>query len=226
MPTFKKYHRPAQIKKTPTDGSGEFSAYLATWDRDRQGEKFAPGAFTVSIMEWSLTDYDAPILFGHQSENPNMVIGYLVSMREDSKGLLVSGRLDLSSMNGQTVYEALLAGTLKTLSIGFVPKKTHRDGDVLVIDEADILECSFTPTPANPNARLVSVKEAPTPKPEHLFDQLMAEQEAKTTDAQVAAFEAEQKAIREAAHAKAAYDRRLQREMDERVLMDRRGGVR
>jgi HK97 family phage prohead protease len=146
------------VTKSPSDGSGYFEAYLSTWDVDRDGERFAKGAFLDSILEWMAAGDMPPVVWNHRSDEPESLLGRVLWMKEDARGLLVGAQLDLSHPRSQIVYEALLTGRLNTMSISFISDRTHMEGAVRVFDRAEVLEATLTPTPANPHARVTTVK--------------------------------------------------------------------
>lgn len=156
----------AQIKSTPTDGSGFFTAYVSTWDVDLDNERFEKGAFADSILRWKVESAMPPLLWHHDVRDPRSLIGMVKSMREDDRGLLIEAQLNLTNDRAVAAYEALLAGTLKTLSVGFIAHETKVEGGVGVILRAEIVEATLTPTPSNPRAQVLSVKRALSRSPE------------------------------------------------------------
>jgi hypothetical protein len=83
-------------------------------------------------------------------------------MVEDSRGLMVSGKLDLDHGPSVAVWKAMKSGRITAFSFAFAVLEEHRRGDkVNVLTELDVLDVTITPSPANRNARLVSVKAQP-----------------------------------------------------------------
>jgi hypothetical protein len=101
-------------------------------------------------------------------------------MREDGRGLKVKGRLfALNTERGQLIYEGLKAGELDSLSIGF---RTIDAADEIVrgeprrrIKEVDLWEVSIVTFPANPKARIQSVKNLALEYPRQLENALRDE---------------------------------------------------
>lgn len=84
----------AKTRTTPIDQEqGLFKALVATWDKDREGDRIVRGAFGNSIDEWVDVGRAVPLHWNHQHDE---VIGEVDprSMTELSEGLEVSGRLD------------------------------------------------------------------------------------------------------------------------------------
>lgn len=74
---------------------------------------------------------------------------------------MVTGQLDLDHEPAVAVWKAMRSGRITAFSFAFAIIREHKDGDVNVLDELDVLDITVTPTPANRNARLVSVKSEP-----------------------------------------------------------------
>jgi HK97 family phage prohead protease len=151
-----------RIKTVPTDGSGTWTGMASTFgNTDKQGETVAPGAFLASIVEWAAAGELPPVLWNHQADDPDALVGRLTVMRETPEGLYVEGKLDLTSPTATTLYERMLSGVLTGMSIGYAigGKHTREDG-VVVLDIIDLIEVSLTATPANPLALVQSVKNA------------------------------------------------------------------
>lgn len=95
--------------------------------------------------------------------------------RVKAKTLLADLRFDTKEINEQAemVYQQMLAGTIRQLSVGFRPLKYHYEAqgegqrDLLVIDEAELLEISVVPLGANENAGtgLFSLRDLCPPDP-------------------------------------------------------------
>jgi hypothetical protein len=95
-----------------------------------------------------------------QWDIPATVLGVVTDMVEDSRGLLVTGQLDLTHEPAEAVYRAMKSGRITAFSFAFAIIAEHKDGEN-VLDELDVLDITVTPSPANLNARLVSIKADP-----------------------------------------------------------------
>jgi HK97 family phage prohead protease len=150
-----------EIKRVPSDGSGTFTGLAATYDQvpDHQNDVIEFGAFADSILEWRARGVMPPVFFNHDAEMPNSRIGTLVSVQETKEGLPVTGQLNLDNPLGLRVYESLLDGSLDSMSIGYAVYAEHkREDGVNVLTRLALIEISLTPSPANPRARVLSVK--------------------------------------------------------------------
>jgi HK97 family phage prohead protease len=151
---YEKHFRRLTLTKTPTDGSGYFEGLASTWDLDRDRERFAFGAWADSITEWEATGSTPPLFYNHRTAEPDDIIGRVLTMRETVDGLSISGQLDLANPRAVSVYARMLAGTLDSMSVGFIAEQ--RNGNV--IEKADLLEVTLTPVPSNPYARVTLAK--------------------------------------------------------------------
>ena len=126
---------------------------------DSYGDSIAPGAFTASLNSHALRKTQPAMLWAHASESP---IGRWETMAESSRGLAVSGRLNLKTQGGSTAYEHLRAGDVGGLSIGYdVAANGHemQPGGVRLLKAINLHEVSVVALPADLNARVQSVKQ-------------------------------------------------------------------
>ncbi len=157
-------------EKRQNDGSvvGAFEGLASVFgNRDLVGDIVAPGAFKDSIRDPGRIK----LLWQHDSGEP---IGTWRHLRETADGLEARGDLLLGVQRGQEAHLLLKAGALDGLSIGFrIPKggsAFDRETGVRTITKIDLWEVSLVTFPANPRARIATVKLAidddqmPTPR--------------------------------------------------------------
>lgn len=129
----------------------QITAYVSTFEWDRTDERFAQGA-------WKLEDYlkNPVMLWAHDYKRPP--IGKAVSITPDEKGLLAVAQFADDEFS-QQIFDLFKGGFLNAFSVGFNPSpgkfkvepiNSERKG--LVYLEADLLEFSAVPVPANPGA--------------------------------------------------------------------------
>ena len=145
-------------EKRLSDGStvGSFSGLASVFgNTDMVGDIVAPGAFKDSIR-------DPPrikLLWQHDSAQP---IGTWRELRETPEGLEARGHLLLGVQKGDEAHQLLKAGALDGLSIGFrIPKggsAFDRETGIRTITKVDLWEISLVTFPANPKARIATVK--------------------------------------------------------------------
>ena len=142
------------------DTSGTISGYAAVFNGppDSYGDVIAPGAFAASLTEHKAAGSRPLLLWQH---DPTQPIGVWEEVREDAKGLAVTGRLVLETRAGAEAYALLRAGALSGLSIGFLTKKAEtRPGGGRLLKAADLIEISLVSRPAQSRARVTGVKAA------------------------------------------------------------------
>ena len=161
-----------EVKLADTDAdakTGHFSGYGAYFkNQDFYGDVIAAGAFAETLEEWKAAGKLPPMLLQHGggllgSADDLVPVGKWDSMREDSKGLRVEGRLfAMNTERGQYIYEGLKEGVLDGLSIGFRVRE-HKRGTKpsepeRTLTNIDLVEVSIVTFPANPKARVTTVK--------------------------------------------------------------------
>ncbi|SEI03583.1 HK97 family phage prohead protease [Pseudomonas asplenii] len=137
--------------------TGEFSGYASTFggDPDSQGHVIEPGAFNKSLARHSAEGTKPAMLWQH---NRNQPVGVWLSMVEDSRGLLVSGKLTLDVALAKESYALMKDGAL-AMSIGFFMLDAKPLGAGLsLVKEIDLLEVSLVSLPANKHAVITEVK--------------------------------------------------------------------
>ena len=145
-----------------TGDAGVFAGYVAVFGNiDLQGDVIRKGAFAGSVADTQTV----PVMWNHDGSRPNNVIGKTISAVEDDHGLLITARLDLGNPVAAEAYRLLKNATVSKMSVGMVAEQAEWSGSATsdrhrVITKARLLECSLTPTPANPMAEVVTVKSA------------------------------------------------------------------
>jgi HK97 family phage prohead protease len=123
---------------------------------DRQGE-------IVSQKDWQMKNYMANpvLLFGHDPSKPEYVIGQCVKMVYDESQDCHFGTYKLDAGFNPTallVWNQLVAGTLRTVSLGFIAHDYEMQDDIPVLSGVEPLETSVVPIPANAGALAKSHK--------------------------------------------------------------------
>jgi len=147
-----------QIKATGDDGSIE--GYGSVFGvRDNYDDVIAKGAFADSLKAHKAEGTMPAMLWQHDSGQP---IGIWTEMSEDSKGLLIKGKLALDTTKGKEAHALLKMGALNGLSIGFMSKQWayDRETEVRTLTEIDLWEVSLVTFPANEKARVTNIKSA------------------------------------------------------------------
>ena len=94
--------------------------------------------------------------------DPGEPVGTWLSIREDARGLLVRGRLNLAVRRAREIAALIGEGALDGLSIGFrVVEAAKGAGGIRRLLKLDLWEISVVTFPMLPGARLGTVKGAP-----------------------------------------------------------------
>lgn len=159
MAKFKSAEFAAQM---PSDGTVE--GYAATFDRepDSYGDVIAKGAFARTLTEWSQKEQPIPLLYGHNTEDPEMNIGKVTEAYEDEKGLHVRAEFDADNPKAQYVRKLAKEGRLYQFSFAY----SVRDAADVDVDgfkayelrDLDLYEVSLVQIPANQHAVITEIK--------------------------------------------------------------------
>ena len=165
---------PLDFKAVATDGA--FEGYASLFDKEDLGrDVVAPGAFRDSLAARGPTG--VKMLFQH---NPSEPIGIWDTIKEDTRGLFVRGRLMPEVARAREVLALMRAGALDGLSIGFRALKGRRDARTGVrrLEKVDLWEISVVTFPLLPEARVAHVKArpfAPRPPTEREFERWLTQ---------------------------------------------------
>lgn len=165
------YNAPApkglEIKRASTAVSrpttaGAFEGYASLFGLVDMGrDEIMPGAFRESLLRRGASDIK--LLWSHDAREP---VGIWDDVREDSRGLKVSGRLNLAVTRAREIHALMREGAIDGLSIGFRTQRavTDRKTGVRRLFKVDLWEISLVTFPMLPQARVSSVKRnAPVP---------------------------------------------------------------
>jgi HK97 family phage prohead protease len=144
----------AALSEVEADGS--FHGYASLFgETDLNRDVVLPGAFGKSIRQRGAAGIR--MLFQHDPASP---IGVWREVREDARGLFVSGRLMPEVAKAREVLALMRAGAIDGLSIGFrtVRGRTDAKSGVRRLIEVDLWEISVVTFPMLPAARVSAVK--------------------------------------------------------------------
>lgn len=157
--------------KFKTDGlaEGEFTGYASVFgNKDSYGDVVIKGAFTDTLAEWERKGVPIPLLWGHNTSDPDFNLGEIVEASEDDHGLKVHGRLDMESPKSAQTYRLLKSGRVNQMSFAYrivdgayiQPEgddKTWRDA-YYELRELELFEVSIVPIGANQETEILAVK--------------------------------------------------------------------
>lgn len=129
------------------NGDLTIEGYAAVWEgEDRQGENFAPGAFTKASK--AFLDAGGPLCYHHKKDH---VLGAVTELEEDDKGLRMKARVDGATSKHPVLgvlYEQIKKGTLKGLSVGGFFRRAIIEGKQRIAD-MDFTDISVTGVPVH-----------------------------------------------------------------------------
>lgn len=141
--------------------SGEFEGYGSTFggEPDAYGDVIAEGAYSDSLAAHKARGTMPKLFWQHNADEP---IGKWTDAVEDSRGLLMRGKLNMDVQRGREAYALLKAGDIDGLSIGYRIKEYSVDTDtgIWTLEKLDLIEVSIVSVGANENAVVQSVKAA------------------------------------------------------------------
>lgn len=158
------------LETKAADTPGRFSGYGAVFGNvDATGDVIQAGAFRETLGDWKSRGKWPPMLlqhgggvFGGVAEDM-LPVGQWTDMEENRRGLKVEGHLfALGTEKATYIYEGLKSGALDGLSIGFQTRESitgTRPGEPdRILTNIDLWEVSIVTFPANPKARVTTVK--------------------------------------------------------------------
>ncbi len=119
---------------------------------DQGGDTVLPGAYGISLQTRKRTNQPVKMLWQHDPAQP---IGVWQDIKEDSKGLWVTGRLLQDVAKGREAIALVEAGAIDGLSIGYRVLKSQKDANAKrQLIELDLWEVSLVTFPMLPTARI------------------------------------------------------------------------
>lgn len=158
----------AEVKFAGSESDMTFSGYGAVFGNvDAYGDVIAPGAFKDTLARAKNTNDWPAMLAQHGSflgGSDNTPVGLWTDLHEDSKGLVVEGKL-AATPRGQELYTLMKMQprpAINGLSIGYVAKewsaRSRPEEPRRTLKKVDLMEVSIVTMPANPKSRVTQVK--------------------------------------------------------------------
>lgn len=136
--------------KAADDGSNTFEVVMTSGAVDRHGE-------TVNPDGWDFTNYmnNPVVLYAH--DYGSLPIGKVNDISRDGDKWIAKGVFAPEEASPMAGYVSKLykAGFIKTVSVGFMPLELDAEYNSL---KQELLELSFVPVPANPEALSLAKK--------------------------------------------------------------------
>ncbi|WP_181704332.1 HK97 family phage prohead protease [Chthonobacter albigriseus] len=138
-----------------TPDGGRFTGYASLFGvTDLTGDVVMPGAFRNTLEKRGAAE--VKLLYQHDPSEP---VGRWLEIREDARGLRVSGEIHAGIARGREVLSLIRSRILDGLSIGFRTVRARTDGKsgVRKVAEIDLWEISIVTFPMLPGARITGL---------------------------------------------------------------------
>ena len=153
--------------KSVTD-TGELTGYFSTYQpvADSYGDCVAPGCFTETIKSWAEKGKFIPLVWNHNMDDPEMIIGQVDKIEDDEYGPLMTAHF-YDTPKAQAARNLMKEGSVYQFSYAYAidaarkPDENEKAADPninQVLEAVSLMEITITPTPAQPLAEMVSVK--------------------------------------------------------------------
>ena len=148
--------------------TGELTGYFSTYQpvADSYGDCVAPGCFTETIKAWAEKGKFIPLVWNHNMDDPEMIIGQVDKIEDDEYGPLMTAHF-YDTTKAQAVRNLMKEGSVYQFSYAYAidaarkPDESEKAADPninQVLEAVSLMEITITPTPAQPLAEMVSVK--------------------------------------------------------------------
>lgn len=156
------------VKSQLMEDGGIVKGYASTFDRepDAYGDVIAKGAFAKTLEKWEKLNEEGryiPLLWGHDTDNPESNIGRVVNAYEDERGLFIEAEYDKDNPRAQYVRKLVNEGRVYQFSFAYEVKDwatvTLEDGTKAnELREIELFEVSVVQIPANSHATVEESK--------------------------------------------------------------------
>lgn len=153
--------------KSVTD-TGELIGYFSSYQpvADSYGDCVAPGCFTETIKAWEEKGKHIPLVWNHNMDDPELIIGQVDKIEDDEYGPLMTAHF-YDTPKAQAARNLMKEGSVYQFSYAYSidsarkPDENEKAADPninQVLEAVSLMEITITPTPAQPLAEMVSVK--------------------------------------------------------------------
>lgn len=148
--------------------TGELTGYFSTYQpvADSYGDCVAPGCFTETIKAWEEKGKHIPLVWNHNMDDPELIIGQVDKIEDDEYGPLMTAHF-YDTPKAQAARNLMKEGSVYQFSYAYAidsarkPDENEKAADPninQVLEAVSLMEITITPTPAQPLAEMVSVK--------------------------------------------------------------------
>ena len=148
--------------------TGELTGYFSTYQpvADSYGDCVAPGCFSETIKAWAEKGKHIPLVWNHNMDDPELIIGQVDKIEDDEYGPLMTAHF-YDTPKAQAARNLMKEGSVYQFSYAYAidaarkPDENEKAADPnisQVLEAVSLMEITITPTPAQPLAEMVSVK--------------------------------------------------------------------
>ena len=148
--------------------TGELTGYFSTYQTvaDSYGDCIAPGCFAETIKAWAEKGKYIPLVWNHNMDDPELIIGQVDKIEDDEYGPLMTAHF-YDTPKAQAARNLMKEGSVYQFSYAYSidiarqPNENEKAADPninQVLESVSLMEITITPTPAQPLAEMVSVK--------------------------------------------------------------------
>ncbi|MBQ1573582.1 MAG: HK97 family phage prohead protease [Clostridiales bacterium] len=148
--------------------NGELTGYFSTYQpvADSYGDCIAPGCFTETIKAWEEKGKYIPLVWNHNMDDPELIIGQIDKIEDDEYGPLMTAHF-YDTPKAQAARNLMKEGSVYQFSYAYSidsarePNENEKASDSnirQVLEAVSLMEITITPTPAQPLAEMVSIK--------------------------------------------------------------------
>ncbi|GEM_PF-2103299 len=131
---------------------GFFEGVASTPDVDLEGDKILPSVLVKNVD--NLKGKPILLLHGRESNIGARPVGRIIDAWVEDNILKIKAGIYRTFSK---IWDYIKKGILKALSIGGVVRQVKRDGDINIIEDAEIREVSLTPRGVNPSAKIIKI---------------------------------------------------------------------
>ena len=148
--------------------TGEITGYFSVYEpvADSYGDCIAPGCFAETIKAWEEKGKHIPLVWNHNMDDPELIIGQVDKIEDDEYGPLMTAHF-YDTPKAQAARNLMKEGSVYQFSYAYSidsarkPNENEKAADPninQVLEAVSLMEITITPTPAQPLAEMVSVK--------------------------------------------------------------------
>lgn len=161
-------YKTKQFEIKSVSDTGELTGYFSTYQpvADSYGDCVAPGCFSETIKAWDEKGKHIPLVWNHNMDDPELIIGQVDKIEDDEHGPLMTAHF-YDTAKAQAARNLMKEGSVYQFSYAYAidaarePNENEKAADPnirQVLESVSLMEITVTPTPAQPLAEMVSVK--------------------------------------------------------------------